>query len=153
MDRTILEWLLEEENPEVRLRTLKEYEKLPEEEEWVTNCKKLLLQSKTYERGLKKLRTDKPWAKYDAILAFAEWGLTRADIGKDIDGEVSTLIESTGFKMLCGEPLLLRNLVKLGYTLGETNPELVDNVKVQSQWSYYEGVKIVRRRAVFYKSI
>ena len=115
MDRTILEWLLEEGNPEVRLRTLKEYEKLPESDEQVISCKKLLLQSKTYERGLKKLRTDKPWAKYDAILAFAEWGLTQADIGRDIDSEVFALIESTGFKMLCGEPLLLRNLVRLGY--------------------------------------
>ena len=48
-------------------------------------------------------------------MAFAEWGLTRRDIGKDIDDEVFALIESTGFKMLCGEPYLLRNLVKLGY--------------------------------------
>ena len=115
MDQSVLSWLLEEENPEVRLRTLKEYQKLPEDDEKVIECKKLLLQSKTYERGLKKLRSDKPWGKYDALLGFAEWGLTRADIGKDIDGEVFALIESTGFKMLCGEPLLLRNLVKLGY--------------------------------------
>lgn len=115
MDRSILEWLLEEETPEVRLRTLKEYQKLPEDDESVVECKQRLLQGKVYERGLKKLRTDKPWAKFDAIMAFAEWGLTRADIGKDIDDEVFALIESTGFKMLCGEPLLLRNLVKLGY--------------------------------------
>ena len=115
MDHSILTWLLEEENPEVRLRTLMEYEKLSKHDAQVIDCKKMLLQSKVYERGLKKLRVDKPWAKYDAILAFAEWGLTRADIGADIDGEVVTLIESTGFKMLCGEPLLLRNLVKLGY--------------------------------------
>ena len=128
MDRTILEWLLEEENPEVRLRTLKEYEKLPEEDERVIECKKRLPQGKTYERGLKKLRTDKPWAKYDAILAFAEWGLTRADIGGDIDGEVFGLIESTGFKMLCGEPLLLRNLVKLGYGREEIVKNEIDSV-------------------------
>ena len=115
MDRTVLDWLLEEDNPEVRLRTLKEYEKRPEDDDRVIECKKRLLQSKVYERGLKKLRTEKPWAKYDAILGFAEWGLTRADIEKDIDSEVFALIESTGFKMLCGEPLLLRNLVKLGY--------------------------------------
>ena len=115
MDPSILTWLLEEENPEVRLRTLREYEKLPDNDERIEACKKRLLQSKIYERGLKKLRTDKPWAKYDAILGFAEWGLTRADLGGDIDGEVFALIESTGFKMLCGEPLLLRNLVKLGY--------------------------------------
>ena len=115
MDRSVLEWLLEDETPELKLRTLKEYEKLPEDDERVVECKTRLLQSKVYERGLKKLRTDKPWAKYDAILAFAEWGLTRDDIGRDIDSEVFALIESTGFKMLCGEPLLLRNLVKLGY--------------------------------------
>ena len=115
MDQTILEWLLEEENPDVRLRTLKEYMKLPDDDAKIIECRRMLLNTKMYERALKKLRTDKPWAKYDAILAFAEWGLTRADIGQDIDGEVFGLIESTCFKMLCGEPLLLRNLVKLGY--------------------------------------
>ena len=115
MDRSILDWLLEKQNPEVRLRTLKEYMKLPDDDEKVIECKRLLLQSKTYERALKKLRKDKPWDKFDAIMAFAEWGLTRRDIGKDIDDEVFALIESTGFKMLCGEPYLLRNLVKLGY--------------------------------------
>ena len=128
MDHSILEWLLEEENPEVRLRTMKEYEKLPEDDERVVECKKLLLHSKVYERGLKKLRTDKPWAKYDAILGFAEWGVTRADIGEDIDGEVFALIESTGFKMLCGEPLLLRNLVKLGYAQEEIVKNEIDSV-------------------------
>ena len=115
MDQSILEWLLVEETPEVRLRTLKEYIKLPDDDEKVIECKGQLLQSKTYERALKKLGKDKPWDKFDAIMAFAEWGLTREDIGKDIDGEVFALIGSTGFKMLCGEPYLLRNLVKLGY--------------------------------------
>ena len=120
MDRTILEWLLEEETPEVRLRTLKEYMKLPDDDEKVIECRKVLLQNKIYERALKKLRKDKPWDKFDAIMAFAEWGLTRDDIGKDIDDEVFGLIRSTGFKMLCGEPYLLRNLVKLGYDQEDT---------------------------------
>ena len=115
MDSSVLEWLLEEKNPEVRLRTLKEYLKLPDDDEKVVECKNLLLRDKVYERALKKLRSDKPWAKFDAIMAFAEWGLTRDDIGNDIDGDVFALIESTGFRMLCGEPYLLRNLVKLGY--------------------------------------
>ena len=78
MDKSVMEWLLEETNPEVRLRTLKEYEKTPDDDERVVACKKKLLQSKVYERGLKKLKKDKPWDKYDAIMAFAEWGLTRA---------------------------------------------------------------------------
>ena len=115
MEQTITKWLLEETNPEVRLRTLKEFVGLPDDDEQVVTCKHQLLKSKVYERGLKKLRKDKPWDKYDAIMSFAEWGLTRSDIGKDIDADVFALIESTGFKMLCGEPLLLRNLVKLGY--------------------------------------
>ena len=115
MEQSVLEWLLEEKTPEVRLRTLKEYMKLPDDDEKVIECKRLLLQDKTYERALKKLRKDKPWDKFDAIMALAEWGLTRQDIGKDIDGEVFALIRSTGFRMLCGEPYLLRNLVKLGY--------------------------------------
>ena len=115
MNQSILDWLLEEETPEVRLRTLREYMKLPDDDEKVIECKELLLQSKTYERALKKLIKVKPWDKFDAIMAFAEWGLTRNDIGKDIDDEVFALIESTGFRMLCGEPYLLRNLVKLGY--------------------------------------
>ncbi len=123
MERNVLDWLLEETSPEVRLRTLKEYEKLTEDDERVTKCKKELLQSKVYERAIKKLKKDKPWDKYDAIMALAEWGLTRDDIGSDIDDEVFGLIESTGFKMLCGEPLLLRNLVKLGYY----NEDIVKN--------------------------
>ena len=128
MEKKILEWLLEESNPEVRLRTLKEYKKLPEDDESVVACKRELLQSKVYERGLKKLKKDKPWDKYDAIMAFAEWGLTRDDIGDDIDEEVFALIESTGFKMLCGEPLLLRNLVKLGYYSEDVVKNEIDTV-------------------------
>ena len=120
MDRSIAEWLLEEETPEVRLRTLREYMKLPDDDEKVIECKRLLLQSKMYERALKKLRKDKPWDKFDAIMALAEWGLTRKDIGKNTDDEVFALIRNTGFKMLCGEPYLLRNLVKLGYDQEDT---------------------------------
>ena len=128
MDRSILDWLLEKQNPEVRLRTLKEYMKLPDDDEKVIECRRLLLQGKVYERALKRLRKDKPWDKFDAIMAFAEWGLTRQDIGKDIDDEVFALIRSTGFKMLCGEPLLLRNLVKLGYGPEETVKNEMDSM-------------------------
>lgn len=128
MDNAIYEWLMDEKTPEVRLRTLKEYKKLPDDDESVVQCKKELLQSKVYERGLKKLKKDKAWDKYDAILAFAEWGLTRDDIGNDIDSEVFALIESTGFKMLCGEPLLLRNLVKLGYYIEDIVKDEIDSV-------------------------
>ena len=39
MDKAVLEWLLEETTPEVRLRTLKEYEKLSEDSESVVTCR------------------------------------------------------------------------------------------------------------------
>ena len=39
MEQTIREWLLEETNPEVRLRTLKEYVGLPDDDEQVVACK------------------------------------------------------------------------------------------------------------------
>ncbi|MBO7417295.1 MAG: N-acetyltransferase [Bacteroidaceae bacterium] len=49
--------------------------------------------------------------------------------------------------------VLTKSATDMGFTLGETNPELDDNVKIQSQWSYFKGVEIVRRRAVFYRPI
>ena len=49
--------------------------------------------------------------------------------------------------------VLTASATGLGYTLGESNPELETNNKIQSQWSYFKGVEIVRRRAVFYKMI
>jgi len=49
--------------------------------------------------------------------------------------------------------LLTKQSKEAGIVYGESNPELEDNIKVQSQWNYFKDVKIVRRRAVFYKSI
>ena len=53
MDKNILEWLLAEDTPEVRLRTLKECLKLSDDDIKVIECKNKLLQSKVYERVLK----------------------------------------------------------------------------------------------------
>lgn len=108
-----INWLLENENPEVKLRTLKElygYDNMHPE---VIEVKRQLLLSPLYEEAMDKLKGNKKWGKYDALISLAEWGLTREDI--DIDDYVFSLINNTGFKMMCGEGLLLRNLVKLGY--------------------------------------
>ena len=64
MENAIYEWLMDEKTPEVRLRTLKEYKKLSDDDdESVAQCKNELLQSKVYERGLKKLKKNKAWDK------------------------------------------------------------------------------------------
>jgi hypothetical protein len=109
----IMEWLLEDKNPEVKLRILKEYFNKKDDDKEVVDTKELLKSSKIYEDAMLKLNSEKVWPKYDAITSFAEWGLTRNDL--DIDQNIITFIEDTKFKPMCGEALLLRNLVKLGY--------------------------------------
>ena len=37
--------------------------------------------------------------------------------------------------------------IKNGYKYAESNPELEENGKVQSQWQYFENVQHKRRRA------
>lgn len=115
MDKQICEWLLADENPEVKLRTLKEYFKYGDEHTEVIRAREKLIKSKVYARTIKKLHSDKKWNKFDALMALAEWGLTRKDVSDEIDEEVFELIKETNFKMLCAEPFLLRDLVKLGY--------------------------------------
>lgn len=115
MEEHIRSWLLEESQPEVRLRTLKEYLQQSDSQPEVAEAKERLLASKVYSGILKKLHSDKNWNKFDAFMALAEWGLTREDIGGELDEEVFGLIKETNFKMLCGEPFLLRAFVKLGY--------------------------------------
>lgn len=115
MTDEILNWLLEDREVEVKLRTLKEYLGLSEEDERVIGAKEELKNSKIYARILKKLKQEKKWSKFDAIMALAEWGLLRSDIGEELDHEVWKLIDTYGFQLMCGEPMLLRSLVKLGY--------------------------------------
>ena len=49
--------------------------------------------------------------------------------------------------------LLTKAACDAGLSVGETNPELETNIKVQSHWEYFKDVETVRRRAVFYKEI
>ena len=53
MDENILEWLLSDDTPEVRLRTLKEYQKLSDDNPKVIECKSELLQSKIYREDMR----------------------------------------------------------------------------------------------------
>ena len=45
------------------------------------------------------------------------------------------------------------SIASVGVTLGESNPELDTNSKMQSIWTYYTGSEIIKHRAVFYKNI
>ena len=52
MDENVLNQLLEDSNPEVKLRTQKEYLNLSDDSPEVIETKNMLLQSKVYERAL-----------------------------------------------------------------------------------------------------
>lgn len=56
MTDEILNWLLEDSNPEVKLRTMKEYLGLSDDNNRVIQAKEELLNSKIYARTLNKLK-------------------------------------------------------------------------------------------------
>lgn len=47
--------------------------------------------------------------------------------------------------------VLLPTLQQMGFRQGESNPELVTNMKMQGQWSYFNGTEIHKRRCTFVK--
>ncbi|MEE1250482.1 MAG: hypothetical protein UHU19_14815 [Lachnospiraceae bacterium] len=69
MTEEILKWLLEDSTPEVKLRTLKEYLKLPDNHEDVILAKEVLKKSKIYASILRKLKKDDKWITLYAYMA------------------------------------------------------------------------------------
>lgn len=108
-------WLLEDKNPEVQYRTMVELLDKDHNDPEVKEIRNTLLSSAVFDKVYQKLQLGKKWETYNALSAFAEFGLTREDIGLELDRYVYDLIEETGFQMMCGEALLLRNLILLGY--------------------------------------
>ena len=112
MENTVINWLLEENNPAVRYRTLCELldRKSSSEAEAALEC---LLMSDEVKHALSFFEIGKEYADAHAFSALAECGLTRKNL--DIDKYVENYISKYGFSEGCGEGFLLRNLVKLGY--------------------------------------
>lgn len=113
--KQVMTWLLENQNPEIQYRTMVELLGKKQDDPQVQDAKNALLSSEVFDKVYQKLKMGKKWETYGALCAFAEFGLTREDIGAELDGYVHALIEETGFQMMCGGALLLRNLVLLGY--------------------------------------
>lgn len=111
MREEVVCWLLEEKTPEVRLRT--QVELLNADQKEIDETIQTVLGSQSFEKNMALLQEEKPWSVCYGLTTLAEWGITRNDV--DIDNYVNWLIEHTGFKLHCGEGMLLRTLVKLGY--------------------------------------
>lgn len=109
----IVDWLLEEDTPEIRYRTMTELLGMSKDDLAVKDAFEQLLSSEAVVKTVKSFDIGKSWTDYSCLSALAEFGLTRRDVL--IDAYVERLIANTDFKMMCGEALLLRNLVALGY--------------------------------------
>lgn len=109
----VISWLLEDDTPEIKYRTMVELLDMPKGDICVKTAYDKLMNSDAVANIMMKFELDKKWEDYNAFSALAEFGLTRYDV--KIDEYVERIIANTGFKMLCGEGFLLRNLVALGY--------------------------------------
>lgn len=109
----VVSWLLEDDTPEIKYRTMIELLDMPKDDINVKRAYEKLIKSDIVTNIMAKFELDKKWDDYNCFSALAEFGLTKDDV--QIDKYVERIITNTGFKMMCGEGLLLRNLVSLGY--------------------------------------
>lgn len=110
----ILNWLLEDENPEVKYRTMTELLDMSKDKSEVKKAYKSLLNSDTVSLIMDRFKLNSKWDDVTALIALAEFGLTRKDIS--IDDYIERIIKNMNLKYLkCSKILQLRNLVLLGY--------------------------------------
>lgn len=110
---SVINWLLEDENPEVKYRTMIELLDIPKDEPEVKKTYEELLKSDIVGLIMDKFKANKKWEDVTAFCALAELGLTRFDVS--IDDYIERVIKNMNASMKCAKILLLRNLVSLGY--------------------------------------
>ena len=113
IDSTVIQWLLEDENPAVKYRTQTEILDISKDNAEVKSSYESLLSSDIIQSIMALFDIGKDYSDAHALCAIAECGLTRNDV--EIDLCVDRLITNTNFRDGCGEGLLLRNLIALGF--------------------------------------
>lgn len=109
----IINWLLEDDTPEIRYRAMIELLGKSKEESEVKEAYNQLLSSKSLNLVMDKFKLNDKWEDVNALLALTEFGLTRNDVM--IDEYVERIIKKFNRSMKCAKILLLRNLIALGY--------------------------------------
>lgn len=109
----IINWLLEDDTPEIKYRTMIELLGKSKEEAEVKKAYDQLLSSKSLSLVMDKFKLNNKWEHINAFIALAEFGLTRNDVM--IDEYVDCITKKLNKSMKCAKILLLRNLVALGY--------------------------------------
>lgn len=133
MDK-LLSWLLEDETPEIKYRTMIELLNIPKSEPEVKKAYENLVNSEAVRIAMDKFKVNKKWEDFNAFCTLAEFGLTREDV--PIDDYVERIIEDTNFNMMCGKGLLLRNLVALGYY---EHPQVQDEISASFSFIRNDG--------------
>jgi len=80
---TVINWLLEDETPEVKYRTMTELLGISKDEPEVKKAYDSLLSSDMVSLVMDKFKLNKKWEDLNAFLALAEFGLTRVDVPID----------------------------------------------------------------------
>lgn len=110
----ILNWILEDDTPEVKYRAMTELLCMKKDEPEVINAYDSLLVSDTLSLVMDKFKLNNKWEDINSICTLAEMGLTRVDV--PIDDYIERIIKRINqSSMKCAKILLLRNLVSLGY--------------------------------------
>ncbi len=110
----VINWLLDDEAPEVKYRVMTELLGMSKSEHEVKMAYENLLRSNRLSLVMDKFKLSDKWEDVNAFMALAEFGLTRNDI--PIDQYTERIIKNINLKsMKCAKILLLRNLVSLGY--------------------------------------
>lgn len=109
----VIEWLLEDETPEIKYRVMVDLLDMPREDSSVKKAYDALIHSDAVNAATDKFKAGKKWEDFSAFSTLAEFGLTREDV--PIDEYAERIITETNFNMMCGKGLLLRNLTALGY--------------------------------------
>lgn len=109
----VIKWLIEDETPEVKYRTMTELLGMSKDDPGVKMAYEKLLSSDRLGLVMDKFTMNKKWEDVNALLALAEFGLTREDLL--VDEYVERIINKLDLSMKCAKTLLLRNLVSLGY--------------------------------------
>ena len=112
MNETV-NWLLEDEAPEIKYRTMVELLGKSKDDIEVKKAYDKLLVSESLSVIMDKFKSNNNWEHINAFIALAEFGLTRNDVM--IDEYVERIIKKLNKSMKCARILLLRNLVALGY--------------------------------------
>lgn len=109
----VIKWLLEDEAPEVKYRTMTELLDIPKDAPEAQTAYKNLLSSNSLSLVMDKFKRNNRWEDVNALLALSEFGLSRQDVS--VDEYIGRIIKNLNKSMKCAKTLLLRNLVSLGY--------------------------------------